>query len=145
VQRLRSTSGGQSHTRTAPLKSTCKGEGDLKVTVAQCRYRVLEIECLSKRVPIEYLWESILEVVAHVEKHESHLQFGSRQFWHGTRVALDADGIIGCCPLMALSSFAYASWTGTSADWGSPDRSSRLIYSLHDTTPELQQSLSHRL
>jgi ribonuclease HI len=46
---------------------------------------------------------------------------------------------------MAPSSFAYASWTGTSADWGSPDRSSRLIYSLLDTTPELQQSLSHRL
>jgi hypothetical protein len=81
----------------------------------------------------------------HVEKHESQWPFGSRQFWHGIRVALDADGIIGCCPLMAPSSFAYAMWTGTSADWGSADRSSRLIYSLLDTTPELQRSLSHRL
>jgi len=122
-----------------------KGEGDLRVTVAQGRYRLLETECLSKRVPIEYLCESILEMAAHVEKYESQRPFGSRQFWHGIRVALNADGIIGCCPLMAPSSFAYASWTGTSADWGSPDRSSRLIYSLLDTTPELQQSLSHRL
>ncbi len=96
---------------------------------------------LSKRVPIEYLCESILEMVAHVEKHESQRPFGSRQFWHGIRVALDADGIIGCCPLMSPSSFANASWTGTSADWGSPDRSSRLINSLLDTTPALQQSL----
>ena len=119
--------------------------GGLRVTVAQGRYRLLEAECLSKRVPIEYLCESILEMAAHVEKYESQRPFGSRQFWHGIRVALNADGIIGCCPLMAPSSFAYASWTGTSADWGSPDRSSRLIYSLLDTTPELQQSLSHRL
>jgi hypothetical protein len=43
-----------------------KGQGDLRVTVAQCRYRLLEAECLSKRVPIEYLCESILEMVAHV-------------------------------------------------------------------------------
>ncbi len=45
-----------------------KGEGDLRVTVAQGRYRLLETECLSKRVPIEYLCESILEMAAHVEK-----------------------------------------------------------------------------
>jgi hypothetical protein len=84
-------------------------------------------------------------MAAHVKKHESQLPSGSRQFWHGIRVALDADGIIGCCPLMAPSSFEYASWTGTSADWGSLYRSSRLIYSLLDTTQELQQFLSHSL
>jgi hypothetical protein len=117
----------------------------LKGTITQCRYRLLEAECLSKRVLIEYLCESILEMAAHVEKHESQRPFRSRQFWHGIRVALDADGIIGCGPLMTHSSFAYASWTGTSADWGSPDRSSRLIFSLLNTTQELQQSLSHRL
>ena len=69
-----------------------KGEGDLRVTVAQCRYRLLEAECLSKSVPIEYLCESILEMVAHVEKHESQRPFGSRQFWHGIQVALDGSG-----------------------------------------------------
>ncbi len=46
---------------------------------------------------------------------------------------------------MPPSSFAYSSWTGISADWGSPERSSRLIYSLLDTTLELQQSLSQSL
>jgi hypothetical protein len=37
-----------------------KGEGDLKGTITQCRYRLLEAECLS---PVEYLrvCESILE------------------------------------------------------------------------------------
>ncbi len=60
-----------------------KGEGDLKGTITQCCYRLLEAECLSKRVPIENLCESILEMVARVEKHESQRPFGSRQFWHG--------------------------------------------------------------
>ncbi len=32
-----------------------------------------------------------------------------------------------------------------SADWSFPEQSSRLIYSLLDTTPELQKSLSHSL
>jgi hypothetical protein len=116
-----------------------EGKGNLKGTITQCRYRLLEAECLSKRVPIEYLCESVLEMAAHVEKHESQWPFGSRQFWHSNRVAMDADGIIGCYPLMPVPppSFAYASWTGTSVDWGSPERSSRLIYSLLDTTPEL--------
>ena len=60
-----------------------QSEGGLRVTVVQGRYRLLEAECLSKRVPIEYLCEGILEMVAHVEKHESQRPFGSRQFWHG--------------------------------------------------------------
>jgi hypothetical protein len=32
-----------------------EGRGDLKGTITQCRYLLLEAECLSKRVPIEYL------------------------------------------------------------------------------------------
>ncbi len=92
-----------------------EGKGNLKGTITQCCYRLLETECLSKRVPIEYLCERILEMDAHVEKHESQWPFGSHQFWHGIGVALNADGIIGCCPLMAPCSFAYASWTGISA------------------------------
>ncbi len=47
--------------------SQIKGEGELKGTITQGRYRLLEDECLSRRVPIEYLCESILEMVAHVE------------------------------------------------------------------------------
>ncbi len=48
-----------------------KCEGDLKGNITQCRYRLLEAECLSKRLPIEsrYLCESILEMAANVEKH----------------------------------------------------------------------------
>jgi hypothetical protein len=102
-------------------------EGGLTGTITQSHYRLLEAECLSKRVPIEYLCESILEMAARVKKHESQRPFGSRLFWHGIRVALDANGIIGCCPLMPPSSFAYASWTVISADWGSQERSSRLM------------------
>ncbi len=75
-------------------------EDNLTGTITQSRYRLLVAECLSKRVPIEYLCESILEMAAHVEKHESRPPFESRQFWHVIRVALDADGIIGYCPSM---------------------------------------------
>ncbi len=34
------------------------------------------------------------ERIAHVEKHEGGRGFGSHQFWHGLRMALDLDGII---------------------------------------------------
>ena len=37
-----------------------KGERDLKGTITQRRYRLLKAECLSKRLPIEYICESIL-------------------------------------------------------------------------------------
>ncbi len=52
----------------------------MKGTITQCRYCLLEAECLSKRVPIEYLCKSILEMAAYVEKHKSQLPFGSGQF-----------------------------------------------------------------
>ncbi len=55
-----------------------RSKGNLKGAIMQCRYRLLEAECLSKRVPIEYLCESVLEMAADVEKHESQLPLGSR-------------------------------------------------------------------
>ncbi len=43
--------------------------------VSQSRYRLLESECLSLRMPIEYLCDSIPEWIAHVVKHESKRGF----------------------------------------------------------------------
>jgi hypothetical protein len=59
-----------------------------------------------RQIAIEYLCESIPECIAHVELHETRQGFGSLQF------------VIGCCPLMAPSSFAFSSCDGMSADWG---------------------------
>ena len=73
--------------------------------ISQRRYRLLEAECVTRQIPVEYLCDYILEGIAYVEKHESKRGFGSHQFWHGLKIALDSDGIIGCCPLMAPSSF----------------------------------------
>jgi len=120
-------------------------EGQLMGTISQSRYRLLEAECLSRRIPIEYLCDSIPEEIAYVEKHESKRGFGSHQFWHGLRVALDSDGIVGCCPLMAPSSFPYSSWTGSSADWGSQMQPRRPVFDLLCASPEIQHSLSGRL
>jgi hypothetical protein len=52
--------------------------------------------------------DSIPEGITYVEKHESKQGFGSHQFWHGLKAARDSDGIIGCCPLVAPSSFQYS-------------------------------------
>ncbi|MFM9151927.1 MAG: hypothetical protein ACKOPU_06645, partial [Candidatus Planktophila sp.] len=120
-------------------------EGQLMGTISQSRYRLLEAECLSRRIPIEYLCDSIPEEIAYVEKHESKRGFGSHQFWHGLRVALDSDGIVGCCPLMTPSSFPYSSWTGSSADWGSQMQPCRPVFDLLCASPEIQHSLSGRL
>ena len=120
-------------------------EGRLMGIISQSRFRLLEAEGLSRRIPIEYICESILEGIAYVEKHESKRGFGSHQFWHGLRVALDSDGIVGCCPLMAPSSFPYSSWTGFSADWGSQLQPRRPVFDFLCASPEEQHSLSGRL
>ncbi len=79
--------------------------------VTQGRFRLLEAEYQALGIATEYLCDSIPEWIAHVEKHELTRGFGSAQFWHGLslRVALDSEGIIGCCPLVAPSSFRYSS------------------------------------
>ena len=111
--------------------------------INQCCYRLLEAECvIIRQIPIEYLCESIPEGSA---KHESKRGFGSHQFWHGLKVALDSDGIIGCCPLMAPSSFLYSSWNGVSADWGGQLQPRRPVFDLLCASPEEQRSLCGRL
>ena len=122
-------------------------EGRLMGSINQSRYRLLEAENLNRRIPIEYLCEYILEGIAYVEKHESKRGFGSHQFWHGLRVALDSDGIFGCCPLMAPSTFPYSSWTGLvgSADWGYQLHPRRPVFDLLCASAEEQRSLASRM
>jgi hypothetical protein len=98
--------------------------------VNQGRFKLLADECTARRIDLEYLCVSMPEWISHVERHEGGRGFGSHQFWHGLRMALDLDGIIGCCPLVAPSSFPYSSWDGTSADWGYLLRPGRPVYDL---------------
>jgi hypothetical protein len=65
------------------------------VTGNQGRFRVLEAECLVRQFAIEYFCESTPEWIAHVEKHEGRRGFSSHQFWHGLRVAMNSDVVIG--------------------------------------------------
>jgi hypothetical protein len=68
---------------------------------------MLEADCLSKMVPIEYLCERILEMATHVEQYEIWRPFGSRQFWHGIRLALDANGIqLRNCSSLSLTAYS---------------------------------------
>ena len=57
-------------------------------------------------------------------------------------VALDLDGIIGCCPLVTPSSFPYSSWDGESADWAYALLPNRLIFVLLCSSPEEQGRLT---
>ena len=120
-------------------------EGRLMGIINQCRYRLLAAECVIRQIPIEYLCDYIPEGIAYVEKHEGKRGFGSHQFWHELKVALDSDGIIGCCPLVAPSSFPYSSWTGGSADWGYQLQPRRPVFDLLCASPVEQRSLSGRL
>jgi hypothetical protein len=59
--------------------------------------------------------------------------------------ALASDCIIGCCPLVAPSSFLQSSWDGVSVDWGYLLRPSRPgpISDLLSSSPEEQRCLSN--
>jgi hypothetical protein len=70
-------------------------------TVTQGSFLLLEAEYQAQGIAIEYLYNSIPGWIAHVEKCDVKRGFGSHQFWHWLRVALEAEGIIGCCPLVA--------------------------------------------
>jgi hypothetical protein len=118
-------------------------DGSLIGTVNQCRFLLLEAECQARGIETEYLCDSISTWIALVEKHKLKRGFGSHQFWHGLRVALGSDGIIGCCPLLAPSSFMYSSWDGVTTDWGNQLYPSSPTYDLLRSTPEEQLFLSN--
>jgi len=120
-------------------------DGILIGVVHQGRFRLLEEECQARDISIEHLCACVPEWIAHVEKHEAKRGFGSQQFWNGLREALGLDGIIGCCPLMAPSSFQYSSWNGVSAEWGFQLRPCRPIFDLLRYSPDEQRSLLGRL
>jgi hypothetical protein len=69
-------------------------DGSLIGTVTQGRFRLLEAEYQARGIATEYLCYSIQGWIEHVEKHEVTRGFCSHQFWHGLRVALEADSII---------------------------------------------------
>ena len=143
---------GAAVTMHGPFKLTTKDsltkierDGSLIGTVNQGRFRLLEAECQARQIATEYLCDSIPEWIAYVEKHEVKRGFGSHQFWNGIRVALESDGIIGCCPLVAPSSFMFSSWDGVSADWGYQLHPRRPVIDLLRASPEEQGSLSNWL
>ena len=104
--------------------------GQLVCIVNQGRLGLLTDECAPRGIDLEYVLESIPEWVAYVERQEMSRGFGSHQFWHGLKTALNLDGIVGCCPLMAPSSFPHSSWDGESCDWGYQLRPNRRMFDL---------------
>jgi hypothetical protein len=57
-------------------------------------------------------------------------------------MALNLDGIIWCCPLVAPSSFPYASSDCMQTDWGYELQPKRQIFDLLCSSPEEQEALS---
>jgi ribonuclease HI len=113
--------------------------------ISQGRFRLLANECAARGIELDCLGACIPGWTAHVERYEKTKGFGSHQFWNGLRVALELDGIIGCCPLVAPSSLPYSSWDGMSADWGCQLLPKRPIYDFLCASPELQQRLVWKL
>ena len=113
--------------------------------IGQGRFRLLANECAARGIELDCLGACIPGWTAHVERYEKTKGFGSHQFWNGLRVALELDGIIGCCPLVAPSSLPYSSWDGMSADWGCQLLPKRPIYDFLCASPELQQRLVWKL
>ncbi len=62
--------------------------------VNQGRFKFLADKCTEQRIDLEFLCVSMPERIAHLERHQGGRGFGSHQFWHGLRTALDLDGIL---------------------------------------------------
>ncbi len=102
-------------------------DGGLIGTVTQGRFRLLEAEYQARGIATEYLCDYVPGWIADVGKHEVKRGFRSHQFWHGRRgLALEADGIMGCCPLVAPPCM-YSLWDGVSTDFGDQLQPSRPV------------------
>ena len=107
--------------------------------INQGRLGLLTAECAMRGFGAEYVYRSVHNWVAYAERHEKGRGFGSHPFWHGLQTTLESDAIIGCCPLVAPLSFPYASWDGTSPEWGCQLRRSRPKYDLLCSPKEEQR------
>ena len=114
-------------------------------TISQGRFQLLASECTKRGVALEYLCNTIPEWGKHLEKLEQKREIGSAQFWTGLQKALNSDGIVGCCPLVAPVAFHFASWDGISVDWGHGLQPKRPVYSLLGATSQEQQRLTRQL
>ena len=83
--------------------------GQQSSTISQGRFQLLASECTKRGVALEYLCNTIPEWGKHLEKLEQKREIGSAQFWTGLQKALNSDGIVGCCPLVAPVAFRFAS------------------------------------
>ena len=73
----------------------------------------------AQREYVESICAALLGWVAQVEKDKASRGVACAQFWHGVRVILDAECVVGCNPLVAPSSFPVAvrCW-GMLEGWG---------------------------
>ena len=125
--------------------SRIKKDGLLLGTLNQSRFKLLAAECAEQHIGLEILCDSILGWIASVRKLEQGRGICSHQFGAGLQAALEADGIIGCCPLVAPSSFPHASWNGVTADWWYLIELQRPVIDLLCSSPEEQRRLTRRL
>jgi hypothetical protein len=88
-------------------------EGDRHVgTISQGRWSLLTVE-----YDPEGVCASLPGWIAQVEQEETSKGIPSAQFWKELRASLALDCIIGCCPLVAPSSFPMAQ-NGQGEGWG---------------------------
>ena len=142
-------------TRFAP-RTGWYGEGVRHIaTVNQGRWRLLAGAYDDSRVGEEAQREFVESVcaalpgwVAQVEKDEASRGVASAQFWHGVRVILDAECVVGCNPLVAPSSFpvAVCCW-GMLEGWGytSTSHPSRVMYCMLSQSPAKQLQMAQSL
>ena len=84
--------------------SRIEKDGLLLGTLNKSRFKLLAAECDERHIGLEFLCDSIPGWIASVEKLEQSRGICSHRFGAGLQAALEADGIIGCCPLVAPSS-----------------------------------------
>ena len=124
-------------------------------TVNQGRWRLLAgayddsgVGEEAQREYVESVCAALPGWVAQVEKDEASRGVASAQFWHGVRVIVDAECVVGCNPLVAPSSFPVAvrCW-GMLEGWGysSASHPSRVMYCMLTQSPAEQLQMAQSL
>ena len=115
------------------------------VVITQSRLRLLISAFEASGVDAQEIYATIPNWIKEVEFAEASRGIASHQFWHGLQGALQADHIVGCCPLVAPSSFPSASPDGVYLCWGQGGLPVRPVYNFLSMDRSLQRGLAAEL
>ena len=119
--------------------------GEYIATITQSRLGLLMSSFEAAGLETEYILSNLPHWVKEVEGGEASRGIASHQFWSGIQLALSADLLVGCNPLIASASFPAASPDAAYFCWGQGGSPTRPVYCFLTMCRSLQRGLAAKL